>query len=417
MTTALKRPDWLEAQRARGAARFAENGLPTQRREAWKYTGLNMLREMGFAPAETPVARPASIPAPLIAGPIDRMVFADGRLVDAEIGDLPRGVILGGLNDLLAKTPNAVEPLFGKLADIERHPMVALNAAWVEDGFVLTVPDGVTLERPIEIVFFGGGKHAFHPRHLIRIGANARATVIERYLGGGDAGFANHTAEIAVGDGATLRHFILHGETDTALAVATSTVEIGRDASYRGFALTMGGGLIRRECEARLKGSGGTCHLDGAYLVDGARHADTTNLIDHQAPHCASRQTQKGVIGDRGRAVYQGKILVRQAAQKTDGYQLSKTLLLSPHAEIDVKPELEIYADDVKCSHGATSGQIDADALFYLRARGVPAREARALLIQGFIDGALDEIDAVSVRDAFKDAAAGWLSSRGGTAS
>jgi Fe-S cluster assembly protein SufD len=161
-----------------------------------------------------------------------------------------------------------------------------------------------------------------------------------------------------------------------------------------------------------LQETGANAQVDGAYLVDGERHSDTTILIDHQAAHCASRQTQKGVIDDDGRAVFQGKILVRPKAQKTDGYQLSQTLLLSPQAEIDVKPELEIHADDVKCSHGATVGRLDADALFFLRARGIPEAEARALLIQGFIGGALDEIDRPAVREAFGLAAEEWLQRR-----
>jgi Fe-S cluster assembly protein SufD len=188
--------------------------------------------------------------------------------------------------------------------------------------------------------------------------------------------------------------------------------KLSRDAAYKAFALNAGGGLVRREVEVQLIQPGGFAQVDGAYLVDGDRHTDTTVLIDHQADHCASRQTQKGVIDNDGRAVYQGKILVRPNAQKTDGYQLSQTLLLSPQAEIDVKPELEIHADDVKCSHGATVGRLDADALFFLRARGIPEAEARALLIQGFIGGALDEIDRDDVREAFGLAAANWLIGR-----
>ena len=201
------------------------------------------------------------------------------------------------------------------------------------------------------------------------------------------------------------------------MAVETVVATVSRNAAYKSFALNAGGGLVRREVEVQLAQPGGSAQVDGAYLVDGDRHTDTTVLIDHRADHCVSRQTQKGVIDDDGRAVYQGKILVRPDAQKTDGYQLSQTLLLSPRAEIDVKPELEIHADDVKCSHGATVGRLDADALFFLRARGIPEAEARALLIQGFIGGALDEIDRADVREDFEVVAANWLHRNSGSSS
>jgi Fe-S cluster assembly protein SufD len=288
--------------------------------------------------------------------------------------------------------------------------MVALNTAWIEDGLVLIVPRGVVLDGPVEVTFMTEGEAPVaHPRHIIALGDNAAAIVVERHVGGASGGFTNAVAEIALAQGARLGHYAVHEEPPAAMAVDTIFAQIGRDASYRAFGLTTGGALVRRETDAQLAAPGASAQVDGAYLVDGDRHADTTVLIDHQAPHCASRQTQKGVIDGDGRAVFQGKILVRPDAQKTDGYQLSQTLLLSEQAEIDVKPELEIHADDVKCSHGATVGRLDADALFFLRARGIPEAEARALLIQGFIGGALDEIDHPAVRAAFGTIAANWL--------
>jgi len=291
--------------------------------------------------------------------------------------------------------------------------MAALNTAWIEDGLVLIVPRGVALEGNIEVVFVSVGEAPVaHPRLAVELGDIAEAVLVERHLGGAAGGFTNQAAEIVLGAGASFRHYVQHAEPEAAFAVETVTAVLARDAVYKAFALNAGGGLVRREVEVQLTQPGGTAQVDGAYLVDGDRHTDTTVLIDHRADHCSSRQTQKGVIDDNGRAVYQGKILVRPDAQKTDGYQLSQTLLLSPQAEIDVKPELEIHADDVKCSHGATVGRLDADALFFLRARGIPEAEARALLIQGFIGGALDEIDRDDVREAFGLAAANWLTGR-----
>ena len=445
MSTDLQlQPGWLSALRESGKAGFS--GLPTQRQEAWKYTGLNRLKALTFEP--TP---PSSTNASLLEGEVDDaqrrrvggmaqpspahgeggastphpdlrsdlplkgggavesdlevqyvLTFINGRYANdsSTIGTLPDGVILGSLAELLATQGTLLESHLGKTIDIARKPMAALNTGWIEDGLVLIVPRGVVVAGTIAVNFVASGNAPVaHPRLLVSVGDNAEAVLLERHLYGGASGFSNQVAEITLGSGASFRHYVLHVEPDSSFAVETVAVTVGRDASYRSFALTAGAGLVRREVEVQLRQPGATAQVDGAYLVDGERHADTTILIDHQAPHCASRQTQKGIVDDDGRAVFQGKILVRPDAQKTDGHQLSQTLLLSPRAEIDVKPELEIHADDVKCSHGATVGRLDADALFFLRARGIPLGEARALLIQGFIGGALDEIDRVDMRD------------------
>jgi Fe-S cluster assembly protein SufD len=410
MSTVATQPDWLTALRAAGRARFGEAGLPTQRQEIWKYTGLNKLKALTFEPSTAPTVAVAAT-RPLIDG-ARRLVFVNGRF-DAGRSSaeaLPDNVILASLAEILRDKPNLLEGRLGVMAAIDRRPMAALNTAWIEDGLVLAVPRGVAVEGIIEADFISTGEAPVsHPRLLVALGDMSEAVLVERHLGGAGGGFSNQVAEIALGDGASFRHYVHHAEPAASIALETVTVTVGRDASYRSFGLAVGAGLARREIEVALRQPGGFVQVDGAYLVDGERHADTTVLIDHQADHCASRQTQKGVIDDDGRAVYQGKILVRPHAQKTDGYQLSQTLLLSKGAEADVKPELEIHADDVKCSHGATVGRLDADALFFLRARGIPEVEARALLIQGFIGGVLDEIDRPEVREAFGAAASGWL--------
>jgi Fe-S cluster assembly protein SufD len=416
-TEVHNQPGWLTALRAAGQARFGETGLPTQRQEIWKYTGLNKLKALTFEPSK---ARPIAAPKieALVADAKHRLVFVNGRFAadQSHIGALPQNAMLASLADVLDRHPNLLEGRLGISAAIDRRPMAALNTAWIEDGLVLVVPRGAAVEGMIEVVFVSEGEGPVaHPRLLVALGDMADAVLVERHLGGAGGGFTNQVAEVALGNGASLRHYVMHSEPEASTALETVMVTVGRDATYRSFALTAGGGLVRREVEVALRQPGGTAQVDGAYLVDGDRHADTTILIDHQADHCSSRQTQKGVIDDDGRAVYQGKILVRPQAQKTDGYQLSQTLLLSPKAEADVKPELEIHADDVKCSHGATVGRLDADALFFLRARGIPEAEARALLIQGFIGGALDEIDRPKVREAFGVAASSWLDSRSST--
>ena len=408
MSTATEvSPGWLTALRETGKAGFT--GLPTQRQEAWKYTGLNKLKALTFEPTPPSPQREGRGDR---VGSMYRLTFINGRYDAGQsyIGDLPDGVVLGSLADILSTRPALLESHLGKTIDIARKPMAALNTGWIEDGLVLIVPRGVAIEDTIAVNFVASGDTPVaHPRLLVSLGDNAEAVLLERHMSGRAGGFANQVAEIALGNGASFRHYVLHIETDTAFAVETVAATVARDASYRSFALNAGGGLVRREVEVQLREPGASAQIDGAYLVDGGRHSDTTILIDHQAAHCSSRQTQKGIIDDDGRAVFQGKILVRPDAQKTDGYQLSQTLLLSPHAEIDVKPELEIHADDVKCSHGATVGRLDADALFFLRARGIPEAEARALLIQGFIGGALDEIDRADIREDFEVVAANWL--------
>jgi Fe-S cluster assembly protein SufD len=410
-TVVHSQPDWLSALREAGKAGFT--GLPTQRQEAWKYTGLNRLKALTFEP--TPLHSESASPFDGEGASI--LTFIDGHYAadSSSIGTLSDGVILGSLAEILATQPALLENHLGKTIDIARKPMAALNTGWIEDGLVLIVPRGVSIESPITVNFVASGDAPVaHPRLAVSLGDNAEVTLIEHHLGGASGGFTNQVAEIALGRGANLRHYVLHAEPGMSMAVETVAVTVERDASYRSFALTAGGCLVRREVEVQLRQPGASAHVDGAYLVDGERHSDTTILIDHQAPHCASRQTHKGIIDDDGRAVFQGKILVRPDAQKTDGYQLSQTLLLSPKAEIDVKPELEIHADDVKCSHGATVGRLDADALFFLRARGIPEAEARALLIQGFIGGALDEIDRADIRDEFETVAANWLQRNSG---
>ena len=384
---------------------FDSIALPTQRDEAWKYTNLNRLKDFSLAPS-APSTEAVVAPEPLLERAPHRLVFVDGRFSakHSAIGALPEGVVLSNLASM------ADADLIGHLASTVRRPMVAINSSYLEDGLVLIVPNGVTIPDPIGVVFIGQQVGAAcHPRNIVRLGDQASATLVERHVTSAGAGLLNAVTEIALGQGAQLGHYALHEEAAEATALSMIFAELKRDASYRAFSLTLGGGLVRRENDIALAGPGGSCQIDGAYLVDGKRHADTTTLVDHRAPHCSSRQTLKGIVDGHGRAVFQGKVLVRPDAQKTDAYQLSQTMLLSPEAEIDVKPELEIYADDVKCSHGATSGRLDLEALFYLRARGIPERQAQAMLIQGFIDGALDEIDCPDVRDSFKGAAAVWL--------
>ncbi|WP_035691624.1 Fe-S cluster assembly protein SufD [Azospirillum halopraeferens] len=410
-----------------GRERFAALGVPTVRQEAWKYTSLRPLEKVAFEPATAaaaagthidvlPTVRPAGQTGP-------RLVFVNGRLrADLSSTDgLPDGVVLTGLADALSSHADFVGERLGRLANADEHPLVALNTAVLADGPVLHIPRGVVLDDPIELVFVSaaadGRATVFHPRTLIVADPLSKAVVIEHHVGpGGAPTFANHTAEVFVGEGATLRHYKVQREQTDAFHVSHAAATVCRDACYDNFILTSGARLSRNEVHAVLDGTGASCHVSGAYLVTGEQHCDTTTLIDHARPYGTSREVYKGAIDERARAVFQGKIIVRPGAQKTDGHQLNRALLLSDTAEIDSKPELEIYADDVKCSHGATAGELDDEALFYLRSRGIPKEEARGLLIASFLAEAIDEIPEEPVRDAFAAIATGWLAARRGGA-
>ena len=407
---------WIDALRADGARRFAGLGLPTRKAEDWKYTDLSALARSRFAPCcgAAPVAAEPEIPAPLAKnGP--QAVFVNGRF-DAErstLGGAPEGITALPLAEAMAEMPELLESTMGRVAELGRKPLVALNTAWLADGFVLHLARDVILKRPIELVFWGearagDARSAWHPRHLIVLEPGASATVVERHLGRAGGHFANSVTEIAAGAGASLRHYRLQDEPGDAVHIATTEVALSAGASYEGFVLSTGAAVARNQIGLTLQGEGAHASVNGAYMGRTSQITDTTTLIDHAAPGCTSSQTYKGVLDDRSRGVFQGRIVVRKDAQKSDGHQSNKALLLSDRAEIDAKPELEIYADDVKCSHGATAGELDDNALFYLRARGIPEAEARGLLIDAFVDGAIAEISHEAVREAFRAHAAAW---------
>ena len=409
---------WLKALREDGIERFEALGLPTPKLEAWKYTRLKPLEDTRYQPVtdEDGMAALDTVPSLLPdPGGRPRLVFVNGWMrpnfwID---GDLPDGVHLEGLRDVLETRPDWIRERLGTLAGEDASSLVQLNTAMMDTGFVLRVEDGVRVETPIEVIFVGGltaRPVAYSPRNLIVLGKGAEATVVKYHVGlGAGAYLANSVSDIEVGPGALLRHYKVQAEAKEATHIHTIRARVARDATYESFSLSIGGRLSRNELSVRLEGEGAHCALNGAYLMRGSEHCDNTTVIDHLVPHTTCREVFKGVLDDESRAVFVGRIVVHKDAQKTDGYQLCKTLLLSTGAEIDAKPELEIYADDVKCSHGAATGQLDETALFYLRSRGVPEALARNLLVQSFIGEALEEISDEVVRQAITDQVVHWL--------
>ena len=276
-------------------------------------------------------------------------------------------------------------------------PLAALNLAFMSNGVVLRIDDGVKLSAPIEIQYLGdtrGEARAFHHRHVIALGKGSACTVVERFTGtAADPYWTHHHSDVVVGAEAHCRYFKVQDEGAQAIHLAAVNAAVGKAGSFDSFVLTTGGGLSRHEITVSLDAPGATCRLDGCYLGRNRQHIDNTTDIRHAAPETTSSETYKGVLDEQAHGVFQGRITVQPHAQKIDGHQLNKTILLSDRAEMDTKPELEIYADDVKCSHGATIGELDENAVFYLRARGIGLAEARQMLVEGFIEDLIGAVD------------------------
>ncbi|WP_298216903.1 Fe-S cluster assembly protein SufD [Acidocella sp.] len=361
--------------------------LPTRKLEAWHYTDLRPLAAISFAPP------PAAMAAPDLPGlPFPRLVFLNGTLNAA-------------LSARLAYARPFLAPV---AAEAEQQPLAQINAAETRDGINLDIPAGAQAGEILLVSQAAGPQpFAFHLRHRIRLGAGARLTLVELAEGEG-VYWHNAVFDIALAEGARLQHFRLQRESGEAFHTATLRADARAGAAYEHFTLTLGARLSRTEIEANLLGPAATAHLNSAQLLDGAQHGDFTTAIRHKAPDCPSRQTVKSVLAGHAHGVFQGRIEVDRVAQKTDGYQMSQALLLSQGAEMDIKPELQIFADDVKCSHGATLGALDAEQLFYLRARGIPEAAARQMLIRAFLEEALEPVTHDASREWFEAALERW---------
>ena len=402
---------WADALRDRGRADFAALGFPNRRVEAWKYSDLaQALRE---TPAETGVARsPLLLPGAFIAA-------LENGVLDAANSSFPKSW-LTPLRPVLADGASPFAGHIGRINAQKDHAIVSLNAARMEEGFVLCVPKGEALQSPLHIRYNWRSEEARAPdgRHLrilIVLEEGATATVLESH--DGSPGLATIVTELRLAANAQLTHIRVEQLGAASRQSAATLGEFGASSRYRGFYLSKGGHFCRHEALFELAGEGADVQIDGAFLVAEARHCDNTTVITHAAPHTASRQAFRGVLAGEARGAYQGCVKVQPQAQKTDARQMSRALLLSRKAAIATKPELEIFADDVKCSHGATAGEIDAAALFFLRARGIPEAEARALLIEAFLGEALATIESDSLRELAASAVEDWLRAHAGEVS
>jgi Fe-S cluster assembly protein SufD len=400
---------------------YARAGLPHRRIDDWKYTDLRVLmREvlpLVAAPDAAALTRAdAALKRHVIEG-LRRLVLVDGVFAAklSDIGDLEKGLSIRTLREVLEAGDSAVFPQL--FATGSTDPMVALNSAMMTDGVVAEVSDGVALSRPLHIVHVTSTAQpsAIFTRSVVKIGHSAHATLVESYIAAeGAKTYQVHDAlMLALGDCARLDHVRLTEDSREAFNVSSSVVTLGANAHFNTFGLTSGSHVSRYQAVIAFAGEGSKVETNGVNLLNGRQHADTTLFLDHAVPNCASREIFRAVVDDRGHSVFQGRIIVRPKAQKTDAKMMTRALLLSDEAEADNKPELEIFADDVTCGHGATTGALDESLLFYLRARGLSEKEAQALLIQAFVGQAIESIADDGLRELAISAAQRWLAARG----
>jgi Fe-S cluster assembly protein SufD len=407
-------------QRAAAFDLFVRDGLPNRRVEDWKYTDLRALMREARPLAEPPdaAAKATAKAAGRWLGDIEcrRLVFVDGAFV-AELSDiagLEAGLRIGSLAEALDNSDAVLSTHLGKLAAPD-NAAVALNTALMGDGAVIRVGANSTIERPLHLLFVASGKpNADFVRSLVIVERGARVMLIESYEGAADVDYqVNAALELFVADEAHVDHVKIVGDGSAALHVSTLAVAIGAKARFNAFNFVTGGALVRNQLFVNFDGEHTVANIRGATLIKGRQHADTTLVAQHDAPGCQSREVFKSVVDDEAHGVFQGRIIVRPGAQQTDAKMMTRALLLSERAEADNKPELEIFADDVQCGHGATAGALDDELKFYLMARGIPAAEAEALLIQAFLGEAVEGIEHAGLREALMEDVAAWLKARG----
>jgi len=403
-------PDWLAGRREGAARRFADAGFPDPRMEEWKYTNVRPIATKPFAEAPEDAAFSMEDVNALGFQGLDayRMVFVNGKL-RADLSDLdglPEGATVQGLNEAITADAAPLEPILGTLAHDRFSSFTALNLAFMSDGAVVRLGRNVRLDRPVHLLMLGtaGGAASWcHPRVLIHAGEGAEATVIEHYVDiAGAQGFTNAVTELRAEAGAQVRHYLLQDHADGAYHVGSVFIQQRRDSKVISHNVNLGGRLVRHDLNVDLAEPGAEIVLDGLFLAGGRQHVDTHTRVHHSSPNTTSRERYRGIGQGHGRGVFKGRVLVERGAQKTDAQQHSANLLLSPNAEIDTKPELEIYADDVKCAHGATVGQLDTTSLYYLRSRGIGELEAREMLVFAFADEVLDGMDLLPVRESIE---------------
>lgn len=407
-------PGWLALVRRNALERFLDKGFPTTRDEEWRFTNVTPLREASFALSVLPSADAEGDVKALkkrfeISGlESHELVFVNGRVSKelSSLGEIPDGVSVSSLADALASSAQAeiLQPILSQGSG-EDTPFYDLNEAFLVDGAFIHVPRGVVLERPVHLVFLtsSGEPVVTHPRNVIIGEAGSQLRIIESY-GGPDGAlyWTNAVTQVVAHEGAVIDHYKLQRESDSAFHMASLGYVQERSSTVSNHSMSFGARLARHDIRAELDGEGADVTLNGLYVVKDRQHVDHHTVIDHRVPHCTSRELYKGVLDDASSGVFNGRVIVRADAQKTDSKQSNKNLLLSDNALVNTNPQLEINADDVKCAHGATIGQLDAEAIFYLRSRGIAEGDARRILTEGFMADVSDRIRLAAVRDTLR---------------
>jgi Fe-S cluster assembly protein SufD len=409
---------WFQPVRRAAMARFVELGFPTPRDEDWRFTSLTPIAEASFAlPAEGggAPARGDLAPFGFPGLSCSRLVFVDGRYAPglSSLRPLPTGVVVSDLAGALATHPELVEAHLARYADFHQDAFTALNTAFVRDGAFVYVRRGTVLTEPIHLLYLSTGGPApliSHPRNLIVADEDSQAAIVEDYASLGEgASFSNAVTEVVVGQSGVLHHYLIERESLQAFNVSTLRIQQGRSSSVTSHSVLLGGALVRNNVHPVLSGEGGECLINGLFMATGRQHMDNYMRVEHAAPRCDSRQFYHGILDGASRGVFHGRIVVHKDAQKTDAKQTNRNLLLSENAQINTKPQLEIYADDVKCTHGATIGQVNEEAIFYLRSRGIAREAARALLLFAFAEESLQRMQAEPIRRHLEGLVGRWL--------
>ncbi|HEY4679178.1 MAG TPA: Fe-S cluster assembly protein SufD [Candidatus Angelobacter sp.] len=402
---AAVQPRWLQSLRQDAFARFSETGFPTTHDEDWRFTNVSPVASTPFELAGADTVTKEQLEPFGILQFASRLVFVNGLFLPdlSTLATLPKGVTVGSLAAQLKDDPESIEQHLGKYLNTQRDPFASLNTALIEDGVYVYVPRGAVVETPIYVLYVtvpGITPTMNHPRNLIVAEESSQVTVVEDYVSL-DEGitFSNAATELVAGDNANVSHYMIVREGDQAYNFSTLRIQQGRSANVATHSLLLSGTLVRNNVHPVLAGEGSECLINGLFMANGRQHMDNYMLVEHASPHCDSRQFYNGILNGQSHGVFHGRIIVHKDAQKTDAKQTNRNLLLSDDAQIDTKPQLEIYADDVKCTHGATIGQFDENALFYLRSRGLAEAAARHVLLLAFANECLDRMSSPQLRN------------------
>ncbi len=397
---------WLLKLREDAFAVFCETGFPTTHDEDWRFTNISAIARTPFSlPQSSTVPSSSKLKPWELEGAAAQLVFINGQFAPtlSSPGSLPAGVTVTSLKDAIAAKSRTLEDHFGRYLNFRRDPFCALNTAFAEQGAFVHIPRGVSLDAPIHLLYVSTANDTptmTNPRNLLVVEREAQATIIEEYVSLGEGTvLSNSATELVAQENSTVSHYMIESEDTKAFNISTLRIQQDRSANVHSHSVLLGGGLVRNNVHPVLAGEGGECLINGLFVGNGSQHLDNYMYVEHASPHCSSRQFYNGILDGRAHGVFHGRIVVHKDAQKTDAKQSNRNLLLSDDAQIDTKPQLEIYADDVKCTHGATIGQIEENALFYLRSRGIDEVAARRLLLAAFANECVERMNAGLARD------------------